>query len=250
MILFDWGETLIEVPGMIHSPERHLSCVAQLYFEAGERGAGLSRFGIPWLTFRSAYLEAARKLIARSRETSREHRFEDRFLEAFRLAGLGEMPGEAEITGFVSRLGLYLLEGTRAVEGAQEVIPVLAGRFRLGIVSNYPYAPLVAASLEKFAMKKYFSVIVVSGETGWLKPHPSAFREALVRMGVSSGQSLFVGDDLRNDVKGPKAMGFRTAWFAPGAAAGDDPDVDVRISDLRELPAWCTASLDVPSTLG
>ncbi len=104
MILFDWGETLVDVPGMIHSPDQHISCVEQLYFEAREGRAGLSRFGIRWLTLRGAYLEAARNLIARSSETGREHRFEDRLLEAFRLAGLGEMPGEAELTGLVSRL--------------------------------------------------------------------------------------------------------------------------------------------------
>jgi len=29
-ILFDWGETLISVPGMIHSAERHITCLRRL----------------------------------------------------------------------------------------------------------------------------------------------------------------------------------------------------------------------------
>ncbi len=44
-------------------------------------------------------------------------------------------------------------------------------------------------------------------------------------------------------MKGPKALGLRTAWFAPGCEQLDDPDIDVQIADLRELPQWCSANL-------
>ena len=39
-VLFDWGETLVRIPGMIHSPERHLGCLERLFEEGGgENGA-------------------------------------------------------------------------------------------------------------------------------------------------------------------------------------------------------------------
>src|SRR5215831_13640682 len=45
-VLFDWGETLVRVPGMIHSPERHLGCLERLFEECGgERRAGPARPG-------------------------------------------------------------------------------------------------------------------------------------------------------------------------------------------------------------
>jgi FMN phosphatase YigB (HAD superfamily) len=47
-----------------------------------------------------------------------------------------------------------------------------------------------------------------------------------------------VGDDLRNDVKGAKALGLHTAWIAPKATV-IDPDVDIHLTCLSQLPAHC-----------
>jgi FMN phosphatase YigB (HAD superfamily) len=47
-----------------------------------------------------------------------------------------------------------------------------------------------------------------------------------------------VGDDLRNDVKGAKALGLYTAWIAPKATTVD-PDVDIHLTCLSQLPAHC-----------
>jgi putative hydrolase of the HAD superfamily len=83
----------------------------------------------------------------------------------------------------------------------------------------------------------FFSGIVVSGEFGWLKPHPHIYLEPLRRVGSRPERTLFVGDDLHNDVKGPNALGMRTAWFVPGEHRSSDPDIDVHVTDLRKLPA-------------
>jgi FMN phosphatase YigB (HAD superfamily) len=240
-ILFDWGETLILVPGMIHSAERHIACLQRLYFERCDDGGPslADRCSVPWEAFRRAYWDAAQSQIARSAETCREHTFEDRLAEAFCRLNASYAFEEGELAALVVRLGHHIVDDAGAVEGAIEVVPLLAEHYRLGVVSNYPSAPLVARTLERFGLLQYFSVLVVSGEFGWLKPHPSVFREALSRLGAQAERALFVGDDLRNDVKGPKSLGFRTAWFAPGKPPADDPDVDVQLGGLRELPQWC-----------
>lgn len=240
-ILFDWGETLIAVPGMIHSAERHIACLRQVYLEGRDDGGPslADRCGIPWEAFRLAYWDAAQAQIARSAESCREHTFEDRLGEAFCRLNVPNALEEGELAALVVRLGHYIVADAAVVEGAMEVVPLLAEHYRLGVVSNYPNAPLVARTLERFGLLQFFSVVVVSGEFGWLKPHPSVFREALCRLGAQAERALFVGDDLRNDVKGPKSLGFRTAWFAPGKPPTDDPDVDVQLADLRELPQWC-----------
>jgi len=240
-ILFDWGETLVSIPGMIHGAERHIACLRRLYFERRDDGAPslADRCGVPWEAFRRAYGDAAQGQIARSAETCREHTFEDRLGDAFcRLNAPHALEG-AELAALVVRLGHYIVDDAAAVQGAFEVVPLLAEHYRLGVVSNYPNAPLVARTLERFGILQFFSTLVVSGEFGWLKPHPSVFREALSRLGAQAEHALFVGDDLRNDVKGPKSLGFRTAWFAPGMPPTNDPDIDVQLDDLRELPQWC-----------
>ena len=245
-ILFDWGETLVSIPGMIHSPERHIACLERLYCEPCEDGAIslAQRCRIPWETFRQAYWDAARRQMARSAQSLREHSFEDRFHDAFRFAGVADAPGRRDVAALVARFGGHIVGDATPVEGAVEAVTMLAGRYRLGVVSNYPNAPLVERTLERFGMRGFFSAVVVSGEFGWLKPHPSVFREALRRLEARPERTLFVGDDLRNDVKGPKALGLRTAWFAPGCERMDDPDIDVQLVDLRELPQWCSANLN------
>src|SRR3989442_13276420 len=87
-VLFDWGETLVLVPNMFNTVERHIACLEQIYFEPDSNGRpALLDYGVPWPRFRDAYVEATRTHIKRSQETRREHRFEDRFVHALQLAG-------------------------------------------------------------------------------------------------------------------------------------------------------------------
>ena len=69
-VLFDWGETLVRIPGMTHSPERHLSCLERLFEECrGENGAaGLRDLGVSWPSLRIAYITACRKHMAPSKQ--------------------------------------------------------------------------------------------------------------------------------------------------------------------------------------
>jgi hypothetical protein len=38
-VLFDWGETLVRIPGIIHSPERHVACLERLFEESCRAGS-------------------------------------------------------------------------------------------------------------------------------------------------------------------------------------------------------------------
>ena len=242
-ILFDWGETLVNVPGMIHSPERHLACVERMYCGANATGCVAERYGIAWPAFRDAYLEEVARQIARSTESGREHSFEDRLAGTLAKLGIAR-PSENELSGLVDSLGEHIVTDVALVDGVREAVPELARHYRLGIVSNYPCAPLVARSMERFGLLECFSAIVVSGEWGFTKPHPGIYREALRRIDVALERALFVGDDPVNDVEGPKAMGMRAVWFAPRRQSCEAACADGHIVDLRELLAWCREHLD------
>ena len=71
-----------------------------------------------------------------------------------------------------------------------------------------------------------------------MKPHAECYAPALAALPAPPGKTLMVGDDLRNDVKGAKALGLFTAWIAPGATT-IDRDVDIHLKSLAELPAQC-----------
>lgn len=239
-VLFDWGETLVRIPGMIHSPDRHLGCLERLFEECGaENGApGLRDLGVSWQILRAAYLEACRKHMAHSATTRREHRFEDRFATTLRLLEIEPLPETIVLSRWVDRFGELIAQAAEMVDGADEVVEELARHARLAIVSNYPHAPVVYGTLARLGLRPHFRAIVVSSELGWLKPHPELYRTALARIGACAEETVFVGDDLDNDVRAPKALGLRTAWFTTDPST-QPPEADVTLSDLRQLTAWC-----------
>ena len=100
----------------------------------------------------------------------------------------------------------------------------------------------MSETLERFGLRQYFSSIVVSGEFGLLKPHPAIYQQALRQIGARPQETVFVGDDLDNDVIGPKALGLRTVWFTGNPAA--TAHADAKISDLGELLHWLDRTLD------
>lgn len=239
-VLFDWGETLVRVPGMIHSPERHLGCHERLFEECvGENGApGLRDLGVSWPSLRTAYINACRKHMAHSATTRREHRFEDRFATTLRLLEIEKLPEMAVLSRWVDQFGGLIAQDAEMVDGADEVIEELARHVRLAIVSNYPHAPVVYGTLERLGLRRHFCAVVVSSELGWLKPHPKLYRTALTRIGVRAEETVFVGDDIDNDIRAPKALGLRTAWFTTEPST-QPPEADITLSDLRQLTAWC-----------
>jgi len=236
-VLFDWGETLILVPNMVNTIERHIACLEQLYCEPRTDGGVVLRdFKVPWPRFREAYAEATCTQIRRSHETRREHRFEDRFLNALELAGVTQVPSDFELAHLVDRFGNYIVREARIIDGVMQVIPELAKHARLGVVSYYPSHRIVSETLKQFGLRQYFSTVVVSGKLGWLKPHPGIYQHALEQIGARPQETVFVGDDLDNDIIGPKALGMRTAWFT--GRLETSLHADTKISDLRELLHW------------
>jgi HAD superfamily hydrolase (TIGR01509 family) len=245
-VLFDWGETLVRIPGMIHSPERHLACFKRSVEELGgeSRTPNLLNLGASWPTVRTAYLEACRKHMAHSATTRREHSFEDRFATTLRLLEIEERPEAVVLSRWANRLGELVAQEAEMVEGADDVVGELARHAQLAIVSNYPHAPVVYTTLERLGLRRHFSAVVVSSELGWLKPHPELYRTALSRVGARAEEALFVGDDLDNDVRAPKALGLRTAWFTTEQTALP-PEANIKVSDLRQLTSWCNLSSGV-----
>lgn len=238
VVLFDWGETLMWIPGMIHDPDRHLACVEQVYAKAIRPHMGIQGGGLPVASFLEFYLTACRIQIKQSKETQREHSFDARFALAFDLAGIRAAPPPAAFSAMADALGDAVAEGARLLDSAAEVIEQLARSYRLGVVSNYPHGPVVGATLARFGLRRHFEVIVVSSDTGWMKPHADCYRPALTALPAPPGKTMMVGDDLTNDVKGAKALGLYTAWIAPQAQV-IDPAVDIHLTSLAELPAHC-----------
>jgi len=95
---------------------------------------------------------------------------------------------------------------------AKKLIRKLSENCKLGLVSNFTYAPVIYASLRKLGINQFFSAILVSDETGWRKPHKSIFQDALKKLQVKAEEAVFIGDSPLEDIKGAQAAGMRTAF--------------------------------------
>jgi len=111
----------------------------------------------------------------------------------------------------------------------------LAGRYRLGIVSNF-YGNLVRVC-DDAGIRPFFDALVDSTEVGCEKPDPRIFHHALQALGVSATAATFVGDSLPRDMAGARGVGMRHIWLAGAAPSSASPCCrdDRQIRSLREL---------------
>jgi putative hydrolase of the HAD superfamily len=116
-----------------------------------------------------------------------------------------------------------------------------ASGLRLGCLTNtLLLEKAIVDLLDLLEMRQFFSSVVVSSEEGFRKPHPSLFQKALDELQVPPGESLFVGDSLKNDIAGAKRAGMLavlTRQYRRESLDGASPQPDAVIERLSELPA-------------
>jgi HAD superfamily hydrolase (TIGR01549 family) len=123
---------------------------------------------------------------------------------------------------------------------AKQLIKSASERCKIGLVSNFTYAPVIYASLRKLGIISYFSAIVVSEAVGWRKPHRIIFDNALRMLHVKPEDTVFVGDSPLEDVDGAKAAGLRSVFVASCFNSFGDvrkcvTKPDLVCQDLREV---------------
>jgi putative hydrolase of the HAD superfamily len=96
----------------------------------------------------------------------------------------------------------------------KRILKMISADYKLGLVSNFTYAPVIYAGLRKLDMNHFFNIILISDEVGWRKPHPKIFNDALKRLKVSAHETVYVGDSPLEDIKGAKATGMKTIFVS------------------------------------
>jgi putative hydrolase of the HAD superfamily len=130
---------------------------------------------------------------------------------------------------------------------ADRLLAQLPKHFKIGLMSNFTYAPVIYAALRKLRINKFFNVVLVSQDVGWRKPNPNIFNEALNRLGVKADETVYVGDSPLEDIGGAARTGMKTI-FVPSQfyslenlyEGGEKPDLIVRnVCELcRILPEF------------
>lgn len=100
-------------------------------------------------------------------------------------------------------------------EGAKEIIPRLANRYSLALISDTMYSPgrVIRKYLEQEGLEQYFQSFVFSNETGFSKPDPRAYHQALDATESTIEQSWHIGDRIDTDITGAKKVGMQAILF-------------------------------------
>lgn len=165
---------------------------------------------------------------------------QERFIRTMKR--LAPLP-EDEVHALADEVTRVHMDGVRAVTWAPALrtaaVRQLAPHFRLGLLSNFDDAQCGREVLGDTGIAHLFEAVIISAEVGLRKPNPQIYRRILEMMRLDAAEVLFVGDTPREDVKGPRNVGMRTAWISKGAAALPEgvPQPDFIIGDLAELPA-------------
>jgi putative hydrolase of the HAD superfamily len=100
-------------------------------------------------------------------------------------------------------------------------------------------SPVVRRHLQRQGLLELFGSWAFSDEVGCYKPDPRIFKSALEGLGcVDPSRVAHVGDRLRTDVAGARALGMRTVRYT---GVYDDPEphsleADVVLRDYGDLP--------------
>jgi putative hydrolase of the HAD superfamily len=190
---------------------------------------------------KEAYRSAGR---AYRREWEEEHRHMDidRRIRLM-LQGLDVEPEDGLIRDVVSRFEDCFVEDPPILkEGVEETLNALRGRYRLGIISDTGVTPgtIVREYLERKGLLSHFSSTIFSDETGYCKPNPIQFRKALQELDAEPHEAIHVGDLLRTDITGAKAIGMKTVWIQTEGKTDSEfigPDYTItRLNQLLAIP--------------
>ncbi len=150
-------------------------------------------------------------------------------------------PANEEVHALVRSRFDASVDAIEAPQGVESVLANLRKRYKLGLLSNYPDASAIRASLEKLKFDRLFDSVVISGDLGYAKPHPLLFQTIAKDLRVSPDEVLHVGDNWLADVQGAKRAGMSVAHVEQWPPAEifdrqpDDHEPDLVIQSVAEL---------------
>ncbi len=233
-LLFDLFGTLVSYDLDDEIPVREL-----------HRSLNESGLGVSYEVFRGAYVEARSKYRVIRYEKLEEVTNSVWLSDALERLGRRSKVDEQGLANAVEAAFKPFSESTSLLHGSLEVLVAASRRFRIGLVTNFTYAPVVHTVTQRLGMKQYFQAIAISHEVGFRKPHPRIFEDALRALGIEPAEAVMVGNDPFEDISGAKRLGMGAVLVKSSKYFEDEvksldtsvkPDAVIQsIGELKEL---------------
>ena len=134
--------------------------------------------------------------------------------EALNSLGCAVSPDDARVKAALNVFFQRYVESLELRPYAKKLLKRMKECCKLGLVSNFTYAPVVYASLRNLGINHFFNAVVVSHESRWRKPHTRIFCDVLEKLQVKAEEAVFIGDSPLEDIGGAQAAGLKTVIVA------------------------------------
>ena len=188
-------------------------------------------FVLRYEEFTTAFETASHELEERAQLTGQEYHMDELGRRFFRTAFAAEVPDDL-VRAFVT---VFLLEWGRGIvylEGLAPFLKRLAASYRLSVLSNTSYPPLIHTHLAAMSISHHFAAVFTSVEIGIRKPHALVFRHALEQLNVTTANAVYIGDSFAADYQGATGAGLKCILIDPLAK---HLDVVTRVNSLFGL---------------
>src|SRR4030095_9635628 len=123
-------------------------------------------------------------------------------------------------------------------EECKLILKGLSNTHRLGLISNvWTYSKYYIDKLKKENVYEMFEVILYSSDHGCIKPSIKLFNKAIEYFNIDPSQMVFIGDNYKRDIVGPKNAGMKSILVTNGRTDGEIDGIkpDYMIEHIREL---------------
>jgi putative hydrolase of the HAD superfamily len=232
-ILFDLDDTLIDWSGFTLAWEALESRHLRKVFEHLKLQSEFQHYN-------DEYLRRARDAWAEARNTLRAPHLGRLLVDS--AVAVGASIDSIDMAACLEAYGWQIVENTLLFPEVLEMLQALTDRgLKLGIVTN-SFHPITVRDLEITAhgLADFFpDCRVTAADVGYLKPHPEIFEFALKKLGVTTDEAVFVGDNAVADIAGAQGAGMyaiqrRIRDRIPATSGLVVPDAVIH--SLAELP--------------
>ena len=228
-VFFDYGHTLVD----LKRPETHL---LRAYHEINQRLELELQRKVPQAAdLLVSVSEKVDDLIGQSYRTGSEQEVDIADLYREALEGIGITCQAETLAWVIDQEQVAWFNGVLPSPHLRPVLESLrdAG-LRLCIVSNAAFPPRsMRDQLRHLGVFDLFDATVYSSEVGVRKPNSAIYAQALRQTEVAADRALFIGDRLREDIRGPRQCGI--AAVLTHEFRQEDPGLELDVAVLPDL---------------